>query len=243
MPRAGPGRSLRDVALALAAALLVILAGLLVMPGGESSVTTRTSAVLLPSASIDPADQANYYELLSQGTITGSAAELLRQPRLLTSAAEATPGAVAEELRTSVVVVPDTAVLRLEVVGPSAQVTARVSAAIMRTWRSEIRSTFPAYTVLVFGTDTKPSERSLLLPLALHAAVLAAAALTGGAVYLLLQRLAGRRIQGLQRAWNAVRPSPGGAADEEPDHALRVDAPSPEGSAEERAEQRRLQRT
>jgi capsular polysaccharide biosynthesis protein len=106
----------RSLQIALAAALVVLAAGLVFAFTQQGRYKAETSLIVLPANTLTSTDQANFLETLSRGQITATMAEVAQSGRFETEAEKAM-GLSAGEAASSTVtvtVVPSTSVLLIQ---------------------------------------------------------------------------------------------------------------------------------
>jgi hypothetical protein len=124
------GRSLRrSVVAGGLLAVLVLLAGGIFAATQHKTWTAETALVVLPSARLDPATSAAFYETLSRGQIVATFAEVGNDAGLQARAMDALglPAADRAGVSTALSVVPDTSVILVRSTADDASVAERVA--------------------------------------------------------------------------------------------------------------------
>jgi len=186
-------------------ALVGLLVGVLVLvPGGvvllsrPSSYTAAASIVVLPDPSLPRDQAASYYDTLSQGQIVGTFAEVLRASVGSSGPSDAPP--------ITVLVVPDTSVVRLVATGASASGAEAAADQALTASAAPLAQLSAPYRASVVSAAAGHAQREGR-PLILLVGVLLIVALGAG----LLARRAARELDRL-RGRPAPRPKePAGA--------------------------------
>lgn len=110
--RPSRGRRLRDRSLGVIVGLLIATVGAAVLLASPPSYSAAATLVVLPSTSLTGDEVASYYDTLSQGQVVGTFAEVLR--------ARVVEGPI-DDPEVTVLVVPDTSVIRLVATGETAR--------------------------------------------------------------------------------------------------------------------------
>lgn len=112
-----------------AAALLVLVVGLVVAGQRPAQWTAESTLVVLPSTTLSPADQSSYYETLSRGQIVATFAEVAgnRQFQQSTERALGLTEAQREDSDVSISVVPSTAVVLVRATSTSARLAEQLA--------------------------------------------------------------------------------------------------------------------
>jgi capsular polysaccharide biosynthesis protein len=147
------------------------------------SWVAESMVVVLPSASLDEATSASYYETLSRGQIVATFAEVAGTQRFEQQAEDRLGLSVAERdlVSTEVSVVPDTAVILIRSTAGDAEVAqqvSRITTSLSVDYLAGLTQPFRAVTV-PSGSDAEPTGMS---PLLLAAAGLMAGLVAGLAV-------------------------------------------------------------
>ena len=206
---AGPLRT--SITVGMVVALLLAGAGALYAFTEQRSWVAESMVVVLPSADLDEATSASYYETLSRGQIVATFAEVAGTQRFEQQAEDRlglTP-AQRSAVSTEVSVVPDTAVILIRSTAGNARVAqqvSRVTTELSVAYLAGLTQPFRAVTV-PSGSDAEPTGLS---PLVLAAAGLVAGLVAGlaaqQAVYHLTTAVRGSRTEEPAPARGLVAP-------------------------------------
>lgn len=224
MSRAGrrsPGRALRtSVAVGLVVALLLVAAGAVYAFTQPRAWVAESMVVVLPSAELDEATSASYYETLSRGQIVATFAEVAGSLRFSEQAEDRLGLSAAQRavVTTEVTVVPDTAVLLIRSTAADAEVARQVSAVT-----TDLSVRYLAGLSRPYRAVTVPSARGAAEPTGTSPLLLLAAALVAGLVTGLAVQQAIYHLAVAARGPGAPDPAPVGSGSELPD--LEPNAP------------------
>jgi hypothetical protein len=130
--------------LAVGAAIFVIalVSGLAVAATRPHKWSATSADIVLPSARLDSATGAGYYESLSRGQVVASVAEILRLRSLNTSAADRLGLSASQrgDLAVAIEAVPETALVRITVTSPERRVAGPMAAALLTEANAYFRS-------------------------------------------------------------------------------------------------------
>ncbi|MCG7596286.1 hypothetical protein [Mycobacterium sp. PSTR-4-N] len=112
-------RRLVVAVLALIGAVLGALVAVLAVPGA-SRYSASANVALLPAPGLTTAEASSFWEVLTRGQVTRTAALVYDDPRWLSPAADAAK-VPRGELSMTAAALPDTTILTVTVTGPSAQ--------------------------------------------------------------------------------------------------------------------------
>lgn len=178
MSRRLTGNLRTSVLVGIVVALLLAGAGAFYAFSQQRSWVAESMVVVLPSAELDEATSASYYETLSRGQIVATFAEVAGTQRFEQRAEDQLGLSPAERsvVSTEVTVVPDTAVILIRSTAGSAQVAqqvSRITTSLSVSYLTGLTQPFRAVTV---------SSDSTAEPTGLSPWVLAAAGLMAGLV-------------------------------------------------------------
>lgn len=164
-------------ALALIGALLGAAFGFLLTPDA-GRYKASAEVAFLPAANLTIVEASNFWEVLTRGQVSRTAAVVYEDPRWLPSAANAAKVSPSE-LTLSAAAVPDTTLVTVSVQAPSAGTAEAALNDVLTTATAEVASIASPYAVRVLW----PPENSAA-PLALPGPtqIMAAGALAGGLV-------------------------------------------------------------
>lgn len=144
-------------AIALAGAVLGALLGFLVAPQ-SSRYTMSADVALLPAPNLTTAEASNFWEVLTRGQITRTAAIVYADQRWLPSAAKAA-NVPQSDLTLTAAALPETTVLTVTVTGPSSAATESALNDVLATATREASSISAPFLVKVLfpqqGSATK----------------------------------------------------------------------------------------
>lgn len=234
--RTGLSRSAKIGVLALVAVLTQGSLAVLLRP---ESWVARTTLIVLPPTDLPGSDVGGFYEVLGQGQIVATIAEILDLPSVQDVAAE-TAGLEEGQragVDVSVAVVPDTSLLRVVVEGPSAEAAAGMARAMATASQNYVRQLPQPFRVEPVGPaepEVGAGGTSTVLLLGLVAALAVVVGLIAQQAFLLLERTRkGRARTGLAAADGEQRPG-GGAADLVVGRASHRERPGMPGTAARR---------
>lgn len=232
-PSTGSGRSLRprralrtSVAVGLVVALMLVVAGAIYAFNQPRAWVAESLVVVLPSAELDEATSASYYETLSRGQIVATFAEVAGSLRFSEQAEERLGLSAAQRaaVTTEVTVVPDTAVLLIRSTAGEAEVARQVSAKT-----TDLSVQYLAGLSRPYRAVPVPSARGAAEPTGTSPLLLLAAALVTGLVIGLAVQQAVYHLTVAARGPDAPDPEPvppGSDAD-----GLEADGPEADGPA------------
>jgi capsular polysaccharide biosynthesis protein len=174
-------------------ALLIVIAGGVAALAQKTVYTAESVTVVLPSAGLDTAGSAAYYETLSRGQIVATFAEVANNPRFeqqaedklrLTDAQRAT-------VTTSVSVVPDTSVILVRASAEDATIAEQIADGTTSTATEYLGSLSKPYRTDLVRSAQGSAYRSstspvLLFGLAVVVALIAALAIQQAIYHLLI---------------------------------------------------------
>lgn len=144
-------------AIALVGAVLGALLGFLVAPQ-SSRYTMSADVALLPAPNLTTAEASNFWEVLTRGQITRTAAIVYADQRWLSSAAKAA-NVPQGDLTLTAAALPETTVLTVTVTGPSSAATESALNDVLATATREVSSVSAPFLVKVLfpqeGSATK----------------------------------------------------------------------------------------
>jgi capsular polysaccharide biosynthesis protein len=173
-------RSLRtSIVVGLLVTLLLVAAGAVYAFTQPRAWVAESMVVVLPSAELDEATSASYYETLSRGQIVATFAEIAGSQRFSEQAEERLGLSAAQRaaVTTEVTVVPDTAVLLIRSTAGDAEVARQVAAET-----TDLSVQYLAGLSRPFRAVTVPSARGAAEPTGTPPLLLMAAALVAGLV-------------------------------------------------------------
>jgi capsular polysaccharide biosynthesis protein len=198
----------RSLQLALAAALVVLAAGMVFAFTQQGRYQAETSLIMLPANTLPTLDQANLLDTLSSGQVPASMAEVARSGRFEAEASTAM-GLSSSEAASSTVTVavtPSTSVLVFTAQASTAKIAEGLADRTAVLAAAYINSTLKTYTAThvksAFGTAAPAGTSRSIVVAGVAAAALAVAVAAQQASYQLLT--ARRSIR---------RPVPAGAAE------------------------------
>jgi capsular polysaccharide biosynthesis protein len=218
-----------SVTVGVVVALLLAAAGAFYAFSQQRSWVAESMVVVLPSAALDEATSASYYETLSRGQIVATFAEVAGTQRF-EQQAEDQLGLSADEralVSTEVSVVPDTAVILIRSTAGDAQVAqdiSRVTTSLSVAYLGGLTQPYRAVTV-PSGSTAEPTGMSpWVLAAAGSLAGLVAGLAVQQAVYHLSAAVRGSRIEPV----GSTGPDRDGTAADEDVLATRRSVPAPQ---------------
>ena len=208
MTRYRTGSLRTSITVGVVVALLLAAAGAFYAYSQQRSWVAESMLVVLPSADLDEATSASYYETLSRGQIVATFAEVAGTQRFEQQAEDRLGLSAAERdtVSTEVSVVPDTAVILIRSTAGDAEVAqqvSRITTTLSVGYLAGLTQPFRAVTV-PSGSAAEPTGMSPL--------VLAAAGLMAGLVAGLAVQQAVYHLSAAVRGPRA-EPAPGPAPD------------------------------
>ncbi len=180
--------------------MLLLVGGSAYALSQSQQFTAESVVVVLPSATLDDATSAAYYETLSRGQIVATFAEVAGNLRFEQQAEDrlALTADEREAVSTAVTVVPDTAVILIRSTAPTAEMAEQMAAQVTELSSDYWAGLSKPYRTQAVGTPKGSAYSSGSSPLILLAAAVGVAAVAGvatqQAVYHLgLAARAGRR--------------------------------------------------
>ena len=173
-----------SVAAGLVVALLLVAAGAVYAFSRPQAWVAESLVVVLPSAELDEATSASYYETLSRGQIVATFAEVAGSLRFSEQAEDRLGLSAAQRaaVTTEVTVVPDTAVLLIRSTAGEAEVARQVSAATTDLSVQYLADLSRPYRAVPVPSARGAAEPTGTAPLLLLAAAVVAGLVTGLAV-------------------------------------------------------------
>jgi hypothetical protein len=197
-----------SIVVGVVVALLLAGAGAFYAFSQQRSWVAESMLVVLPSADLDEATSASYYETLSRGQIVATFAEVAGTQRFEQQAEDrlALSAAQRDAVSTEVSVVPDTAVILIRSTAGDAEVAqqiSRITTQLSVEYLAGLTQPFRAVTV-PSGDDAEPTGMS---PLVLAVAGLMAGLVAGLAVQQAVYHLSAA-VRGARAEQQSMRPEP-----------------------------------
>jgi capsular polysaccharide biosynthesis protein len=180
--RRRPGRVLvPSVVAGVVALLLTAAAGTAYALQRPVEWTASSTLLLTPQVETDGTVASSYYDTLSNGQLPSTAAAIVRDPSLLRATAERL-GIDPGELDTRVVVVPETAVIEIEVTATDAETAIAVADGVAEAAVPEVNELLAPYALSPLGDAGGTAEATSLSRAQWQAIVALAAIVVGVAV-------------------------------------------------------------
>jgi capsular polysaccharide biosynthesis protein len=198
-PVARPPRRWPALVVAL---LLGLLAGAAVgayLASRPATWTAETQLLVTPAKDLPAASLTSYYEALSRGQITATAAAIAADGKLLDSARSAAGVSAGEGLTSTASVVPDTTLVRVSVTAPSKTDAQTVTKELVAQATAELDRLIPSYDVTQLTSSTPPASKTGLSIKEVLGGAVVAFVVVAFAVYELCITLARGRRQRLHR--------------------------------------------
>jgi len=208
MSRYRSGSLRTSIVVGTVVALLLAAAGAFYAFGQQRSWVAESMLVVLPSADLDEATSASYYETLSRGQIVATFAEVAGTQRFEQQAEDrlGLSAAQRDAVSTEVSVVPDTAVILIRSTASDAEVAqqvSRITTQLSVGYLAGLTQPFRAVTV-PSGGDAEPTGMS---PLVLAVAGLLAGLVAGLAVQQAVYHLS-TAVRGARAEQQPANPEP-----------------------------------
>lgn len=184
-----------SLAAAILVGVLIFGIGLFFIMGQSNDWTAKSTAVVLPEATVPRDSAPSYYDTLSQGQIVETYAEMLRLQRFKDDSVKALKlGAAGDSVTVTVAVVPNTALLTVTASGQNAETAEKLADSVLAL-ATQYVSTLPSpYAIArvgrAEGTATQPPSNTttLLIALFIVSLVIAFATYQGVSQLLLLRQ-------------------------------------------------------
>jgi len=191
----------------VAAVTLGVLAALLVVAGGVGFGLTRppewtaeTQLLIAPELQASADTTSAYYETLTRGQVTATAAEILGQRRYTAAVAQRLGLGSPDDVTTQVTVVPGTALVQVAVSAERPRVAERFADGLPRLAVPEVNDLLNPYVLTPVGSAAGTAERSGLSLPQFAGAIVVVSIIVGVAVHQLVWLLpSSRRRSALRR--------------------------------------------
>ncbi len=162
-------------------AVLLLVGGSAYALSQSQQFTAESVVVVLPSATLDDATSAAYYETLSRGQIVATFAEVAGNLRFEQQAEDrlSLTADEREAVSTAVTVVPDTAVILIRSTAPTAEMAEQMAAQVTELSSDYWAGLSKPYRTQAVGTPKGSAYSSGSSPLILLAAAVGVAAVAG----------------------------------------------------------------
>jgi capsular polysaccharide biosynthesis protein len=222
--RSRPGNLRTSVLVGVVVAVLLAGAGAFFAFASPRSWVAESMVVVLPSAALDEATSASYYETLSRGQIVATFAEVAGTQRFEQQAEDRLGLSAADRdaVSTEVTVVPDTAVILIRSTAGDPQVArqvAQITTSLSVDYLAGLTQPYRAVTVPSGGA----AEPTGMSPIVLATAGLMAGLVAGLAVQQAVYHLAAA-VRGSRADQQPMRPAPAeGRSSTGPDRSISAD--------------------
>lgn len=175
------------------AALVVAGLGAWYIPQQPTRYTADVQLLLAPSVQSNPSATSSYFETLSSGQLPATAAAIIEDRQLLSSATSGMDRDTRRSVKATVTVLPDTAVVDVQVTAPTASAAETAAQSLASAGSAKVSRLLDPYTLTVIGSANGSANRSSLGPGEWIALFAFAALVAGLVVHQFFYRLARRR--------------------------------------------------
>jgi capsular polysaccharide biosynthesis protein len=187
------------VAAGLAVAMAVVAVGAVFAMSRAPEWTAETKLLVGPGERADPTNISAYYETLSRGQVTATAAEIIGEPRFLRSAVRQMPVEDVGAATARVTVVPGTSLVSVSVTARMPGTAEALADDIARESTPTVSRLLAPYAATSLGSATGSATRSGLSVSQLVAVIALVAVVAGVGVQQLVQQVSNPR-QRVRRA-------------------------------------------
>jgi capsular polysaccharide biosynthesis protein len=179
----------------LVAALLVVAVGLFVAAAKPTTWTAQSQMLLAPSLQGGATATSSYYATLTGGQLPATAAAIVQEDRFLTETRRALELSGGDSVTATVTVVPETAILNIEVTASNSRTAVDVADELPARAAPTVNRLLEPYFVTVLGSAHGTATQSSL-GMGQWVALVALAALVAAiAVQQVVQRRARARVR------------------------------------------------